>query len=284
MKEFNLQLIELSTGRALHPTGKFVVTSNGSPIALATYDANDALNTVPLSIVGGKVYFRTVETVNSVDIFGYTDTGYAVNVTGVKAGEVQNIYVDTANMRQTFFHPINFSTSNTYGDARTISASAENLTGMYLPNGVLVRAEGTGVHVTTAESGKTIDVGLDGSGSGIDDADGFLDGITLASTGYKAANIGYTIGTNNVWLDLTGGDSEWTSGALFHPSGTKHAKAEGTDAAAADGNGIYIYASHASVNSGANTSQLSYTFAGTPTAVKGYLRITWDIPTVPTYA
>ena len=59
MKEYSFQLTEQQTGRALHHTGKYVVTDAGTVVCCQTYDSDDAASTQPLSITGGKVEFRT---------------------------------------------------------------------------------------------------------------------------------------------------------------------------------------------------------------------------------
>lgn len=283
MKEYGFQLREMGTNRALHTTGKFIVTQAGTSIAIALYDGNDASVTLPKSITSGYVTFRTAETITSVDVYGYTDNGFAFQAKGLKPGDISSLMIDTNRLLQHFVYPINFSTSNTYGDARTISVSAANSTGMFLPDGVALLPVHTGIQVTLAESAKTIDVGVVGVNSGITtDADGFIDGALFTTAGWVPATIGYIVGTNSVYLDLTGGDQEWTSGALFHPASTKGAKAEGTDSATTK-NGMYIYKDCIMINSGTNTTELTYTFAGTPTAIKGFIVIGWRLPNIPAY-
>lgn len=284
MKEFDFQLEELGTQRALNHTGKIVVTTAGTAIALQLYDSSDATAATPKAFTAGHINFRVAETVNKVDIYGYTDQGYAFQIKGLRAGEISTYLIDTNRLVQHYIYPINFSTSNTYGDSRTISASAANSTGIFLPDGAMLMPQHTGVLVTTAESGKTVDVGVLGAASGIStDADGLMDGISLAATGFKPATIGYTIGSNSVYADLTGGTAEWTSGALFHPASTKVANAEGTDSATTK-NGFYIYSDCVMINSGSNTTELTYTFAGTPTAVKGFIQLAWRLPNVTAYS
>lgn len=284
MKEYQFQLTEQGTERAIMQTGKYIVTTAGTPIACALYDLADAAATIPRAFTGGNVRFRTAESISAVDIYGYTDNGYAFTIKNTKPGQLNRFLIDTNRLIQHFQYPINFSTSNTYGDARTISVSAANATGMYLPDGALIMPQHSGILVTTAESAKTIDVGVLGAASGIStDADGFIDGALFTTTGWKPAQIGYIIGSNSVYADLTGGTEEWTSGALFHPASTKVANAEGTDSATTK-NGFYMFKDCSMINSGANTTELTYTFAGTPTAIKGFIVLGWRLPNVPTPA
>ncbi|MEM2849057.1 MAG: hypothetical protein QXI36_02135 [Candidatus Bathyarchaeia archaeon] len=58
------------------------------------------------------------------------------------------------------------------------------------------------VDVTTADSGITIDVGLKSTESG-GDADGFLDGVSVASTGLKKGENTITAGSNNTYVSGT---------------------------------------------------------------------------------
>lgn len=276
-KEVIFQLAEQATGRAILSAGKYVVVAAGTVIGCQLYDLLDVAASQPRAVSAGKVSFRVSESINAVDIYGYLDNGYTFNVKNLKPGDISTFYIDTSNVFQTLFYPFNVGGS---GEARTISASAENKTGWFIPNGVLVNAQGSGIACTLNESGKGIDVGTDGVNSGTDDPDGFIDGASLAATGFKPATIGYTDGTNSIWIDLTGGTAEWTSGALFHPGTSKSAKAEGTDSTTTK-NGIYIYTPYTAINSGTNTTELSYTFTGTPTAVQGLIVLQWQIPQVP---
>lgn len=69
------------------------------------------------------------------------------------------------------------------------------------------------VHVTTAEATgatKTIDVGTDGSGS--NDPDGFVDGLSVAATGWKRPAPTLS-GSPVIFADATQGDLLWTVAA-----------------------------------------------------------------------
>lgn len=282
-KEYSFQLKEMHTGRALYHSGKFLVVSNADVVAIQLYDKNDAALSQPVAISDGKVFFRTAESVAKVDVYGYTDDGFAFQIKGLAPGEISEFVIDTNRLIQHFIYPVNFSTSNTYGDVRVPHVSSANSTGMFLPHNAMIVPRHSGVFVTTLESGKSIDVGVIGSGSGITtDADGFFDGILFTTAGWKPAQIGYVIGSNSIYVDLTGGTGEWTSGALFHPASTRVAAAEGTDSTTTK-NGFAQYADCQMINSGANTTELSYTFAGTPTAIKGFIVLTWRLPNVPVY-
>lgn len=87
----------------------------------------------------------------------------------------------------------------------------EQDTGLDLPaKAIVVRVC---VSVTTAEATgttKTLDVGTDGSGS--NDPDGFLDGVSVSTTGLKCGSFNSTTGSNNTYV---GAASTHTRGALL---------------------------------------------------------------------
>lgn len=88
---------------------------------------------------------------------------------------------------------------------------AEQDTGLDLPAKAIVVQ--VCVSVTTAEATgttKTLDVGTDGSGS--NDPDGFLDGVSVATTGLKCGAFNSTTGSNNTYV---GAASTHTRGALL---------------------------------------------------------------------
>lgn len=283
MKIVDFQLEDLATERALMHSGRFITCINGDSAALQAYDVDSGAalissSTPYVSFSNGRIRFGIAESVEKVDIYGYTSKGYAFQIKDLVPGSINSFKIDINRLNQTIIYPFAFADT-----VRGISASAENKTGWFLPNGLTLRPEGVGVFVSTAESGKSIDVGLDGANSGVDDADGFIDGMILTTAGWVEANEGYTVGTNRVWLDLTGGDKEWTKGALYYPSNTKQAKAEGADAASTNDSGIYIHKAHVSTNSGTNTEELSYTLSGTPTAVKGFIHLPARLTNLPAY-
>lgn len=89
---------------------------------------------------------------------------------------------------------------------------SEEDTGIDLPANSIILHNLVNVEVTAAEatgSTKTIDVGLLSSESG-GDADGFIDGLSVASTGYKQPQPVVTVGSNETFYA-----SAQIIGALF---------------------------------------------------------------------
>lgn len=282
-KTVEFQLKEMGTGRALMYSGRIVPTVNRDYSAVQAYDADSeaaliAASTPYVAFTNGRVRFKILDTVAKVDIYGFTSAGYAFQIKDLVPGSVSDFAIDTNRLDQNIVYP--FAIPDT---VRVLSATAENKTKWFLPDGMQLRPNGVGVFVALAESGKSIDVGTDGASSGVDDPDGYIDGMILTNAGWVEASEGYTVGTNRIWLDLTGGDKEWTLGALLYPSNTKQAKAEGADAASTNDSGIYIRTPKVVINSGANTEELSFTFVSTPTAVKGLIVLPARLNNVPVY-
>lgn len=98
------------------------------------------------------------------------------------------------------------------GDAIDVSSGSEVDTGWDLPADAVVLD--VFLKVTAAEATgttKTIDVGLLSSETG-GDADGFIDGLSVAATGIKQPNFVLTVGSNETYL---GAAATHTLGALF---------------------------------------------------------------------
>lgn len=269
--EYRLQLTDLSSGRAINDSGWFRVTADGTPNKVTITNLDDsAVSTYTKSITRGKVEFRTASTVESVDIFGMTASGYPFMIRGIKPGEGR-IMIDTGRIDHLLIVPFDITDDD-------VTANTETDTGIEFAADQRVYPYASGVYVETADSGITIDVGTD-STSGTNDPDGFLEGTSVAATGMKHGTIGYTVGTNNVWLDLTGGAAEWTMGALFHPTNTKQAKAEGADAAATNGNGVYILIPwEADGSAAANVETLTFTLASSADTAAGYIVLQTHVP------
>lgn len=124
------------------------------------------------------------------------------------------------------------------GDAIDISAGTETDTGWDLPADAVVLD--VFLKVTTAEATgttKTINVGLLASESG-GDADGFIDGLSVATTGYKRGVFVKTSGSNNL-SGYIGAAATHTRGALL-----TEILGAGLDAAAGDGDGFAVKGQH----------------------------------------
>lgn len=266
MLAYQIKLYDRTTGRAINHGGKAIVMQANSPSKQSIFDAAGAAATNPVTISNGVASFFTAETVLSVDVSIYTSYGYATLVKGLKPGVPQDVFIDLGNLSQTLIVP--FSTDDT-------TATTETDTGIELVVGNLLMPQGLGLKVTTAQSAKTVDLGLDGSGAE-DDADGILAASSIATAGTVLGTVGYAVGTNSVLVDVTGGDREFTYGALMCASGTKvAAKADGTDSAT-NKNGFYLVEPRVIAAASAN---ITYTLSSGTTAAKGYFIIPTRVAT-----
>lgn len=168
------------TKKALAVAGWVFVCTAGSPAIATTYnpDSNFVANTagVPLAITAGTARFAVLDSVLTVDLYIFTAQGQFIEITGVKAGSVGEVEVPKMSRQQLWKVPFSIAQSTT---------GVEKDTGIDLPQDCFVE-QNVGVIVTTLESGKTIDVGTLSSESG-GDADGIIDGVSLAAAGLVAA-------------------------------------------------------------------------------------------------
>lgn len=218
MLEYNFQLKDIRTGKAIMEGGKFQVVTAGTPTRVAIYDSSDVAASNPKSISSGAISFRTAESVSSVDIYGFTTSGVPFIVKGVEAGgqPCQDILIDPHQAYGTLVIPFDI-------DDTEITANSEFDTGFDLATNQLVLPHGMGVKVDTADSGMTVDVGILSSESG-GDADGFIDGVSLTSAVFVRAVITITTGSNTKFAAANP-----TLGALVadHQAGTDVDQDEG---------------------------------------------------------
>jgi len=138
------------------------------------------------------------------------------------------------------------------------TATSETDTGWDLPDHAIV--EDVMVYVDTNESGKTLDVGTYSSESG-GDADGFLDGISLATAGWVLPGATLTTGSSETYFSAS------TYGALL-----AHYVA-GSDAAT--DHGVFARQNYSTASQTAKS--VTYTGVGTPTDVAGSIYIFYRI-------
>lgn len=104
--------------------------------------------------------------------------------------------------------------------------TSESDTGVDLPAGVLVT--GALIQVTTAASGGTIDVGILSTESG-GDADGFIDGVSCAATGFVVPNnVDATAANNTMGVLLVESDILSADGTALYYSVPVPYKTDGT--------------------------------------------------------
>lgn len=150
--------------------GKVYVTTAGGTAKLALTDKTGAALTNPVSINYGIIEFYTADTVPAVDLYGYGPTGHAIMAKNVKPSGDNELFVNTSGLITTLVIPFNIADT---------TATTETSTGFVIPTGAGVVPMPVSVDVATADSGITIDVGTLSTDSG--DADGYIDGISVAS-------------------------------------------------------------------------------------------------------
>lgn len=258
--EYRIQLKDAVTGQSIITSGgKVYVATAGSPAKQAILDADGASMTNPMTPTRGFINFFTAETVGSVDLYIQAPGGQFLVVDGVAASGPNEVLIDTSNRNQTMVIP--FSIDDTTATTETDTGFTEPTSSVFLPTPML--------NVITLDATDDIDVGTLSTDSG--DADGFLDAASVANAGIVLGEVGFTVGTNSTIIDLTGGDAEFTLGALFCAAGTKVAKSEGSDVAI-DGNGIAIPVPH--IGAG---KAITYTLsAGTDTA-EGFVHLPYQL-------
>jgi len=121
------------------------------------------------------------------------------------------------------------------------------------------------VEVTTADSGETMDVGLLSSETG-GDADGFLDGVAMDSTGLVSGGITPTIttGANNTYLASVAR----TIGVLLADLDV----VAGEDVANG-GDGACVFERKVHLSDSVTAKSVSYTHSGTADTAAGYIHI-----------
>lgn len=232
MLTYEVQIQNLARGDAeITAGGSLFVAKAGSPDRETIYDPNTGLaisGLVPAT--RGKFTFATLASVASVDLFGIDAAGRAIVYRGAKPGAPSEIWLSDAP-HQVAIVPFSIA------DA---TANTEKDTGLDMPALAQISPFGLGAHVTAADSGITVNLGLLSSGTG-GDADGFLVAASVAATGMVP---GVLVGTD-------------TLGALLK---------EDTNAAS-----VLVPKCH--VFTGSNTRRITYTLSASADTAKGYFQI-----------
>lgn len=154
--------------------GVAIICTAGSARKATLYNPDSSFASLanPVSFTRGKIKFATLDTVTSVDIYGVAPSGQAFVLRGVKPGAEPDIQIRTNCIQNVLAVPVH---------AADYTAATEGTTGLLLPSYALVQPH-LGIRVITAQSGKTLDVGLLSTDSG-GDADGFVVAASLATAG-----------------------------------------------------------------------------------------------------
>ncbi len=182
-KALSIQLADHLTGKAIMAAGGYaLICAAGSTKKLTMYQNGATVTRVALS--NGKLNCEVdVDLGTNVDIYMQSPTGHGVVATDIVPSGPSEIRIDQNARHSMLRIPFHYD-----------DASSETVTGFVEPANALILPNAS-VTVIDADSGITIDVGTLSSDSG--DADGFLDGISLASTGLvkgSLANGAVTLG------------------------------------------------------------------------------------------
>lgn len=182
---FEFQIVD-GLGRPVTASGGaiyVVPTGTQAKTALYNVDDNTALSNA-LSLTSGKAKFLVADTVTAIDVFGIAGDGRAIRAINVKPGAT---FIPTSNdLRQELMLPWSIADQ---------TATTAYDWGIDLPANALVQPFGTGLLISTTDSGITADLGLLASESG-GDADGFLDGLSCATAGAVLPALTFNSGTD----------------------------------------------------------------------------------------
>jgi len=178
MRHFRMQLVDQNGAAIQTSGGKAYVATNGDAAKATLYTETGAALANPVSLTNGILEFWVADAVTKVDLFIQAPSGHFIVTKNVLASGPNSLMVDTSRVLTTMVIPF------AIGDT---TANTETSTGFTVPTKAMVLPTASAIDVLTADSGMTIDVGTLSTDSG--DADGFIDGISLASaTMVKATN------------------------------------------------------------------------------------------------
>lgn len=181
---------------ALATGGKLLVCTAGRTAKATLYnpDSSFAALTNPISFSRGRVRFSTLDTVESVDIYGFAPTGHFISFRGVKPMAENEFFINTRDNMQVAHIPFSYA---------DYTAATETDTGLDMPTGAMI-VPGAHVRVTAADSGITLEFGfLSTESSG--DPDGLIDAISLATAGTIAPSVLLSTATLGALLRSLGG-------------------------------------------------------------------------------
>lgn len=185
---YAIQLQDLMTGKTIiEAGGKAVVVEQGGAAKVTLYDPDNDFVALanPITPTRGMLRFAVADTVESVDIYGVAPGGQAFRARNREKGAGVEIFVDSQQADQVLIVPV---------DVADYTAATEGDTGFTEPADAII-GPFPFVNVLTLDDTETLDVGTDSGDSG--DADGFIDGVSVATAGVvKAtrANSGDTMG------------------------------------------------------------------------------------------
>ena len=169
-----LRLKDLLTGKDKPGDGGQVIVCPAGLLSRASlFDPDNGLAALaqPVSFVGGELKFAVDGAIISVDIYGVTPDGHAFQLFGVKAQQFTEIAVNSNLRHHTLVIP--FDHADFPANTETDTGFDEPANAFWLPTPF--------VDVVDVDATETIDVGTEGSGS--NDPNGFLAGVSVATAG-----------------------------------------------------------------------------------------------------
>ncbi|MGE0751858.1 MAG: hypothetical protein AB7F39_06645 [Variibacter sp.] len=186
MREFRMQLKDLYTGETIITSGGTVfVAVNGGAAKETLKDKDGAALSNPVTPTRGFINFFTADTVEKVDLYILAPGGQFVVRKDVRASGPNEVLVDTNSRHQCMVIPV---------AAADVTPATETETGFAEPANALMLPSPF-IDVLEIDDTETLDVGTDSGDSG--DADGFIDGVSVATAGVAkatVANSGNTLG------------------------------------------------------------------------------------------
>lgn len=177
MKKYRLQLVDALSKEAIASSGGVVYVATAGDAQKATlYNADGTAKSNPVALVNGVMEFYTADSVQKVDLYGQAPTGHPFIRKNVFPSGDSSLQIVKSHVSELV---IPFSINDT-------AANTETSTGFVHPTGAAVLPTQL-VDVLTADSGIVIDIGTLSSDSG--DADGYVDGVSVASTGTVKATL-----------------------------------------------------------------------------------------------
>lgn len=186
MKHYNFQLVDTATKAAIQTAGgKAYVAVNGDAQKVALFNKDGGSVANPVALVNGVVDFYVADAVNKVDLYIQAPSGHFIVTKGMEPSGPNSLFVDKSKAETLMVIP--FSIADTVANTETNTGFVHPTRAAVLPSPL--------VEISTLDSGITIDVGTLSTDSG--DADGFMDGVSVASAGIakaSAANGATTLG------------------------------------------------------------------------------------------
>jgi hypothetical protein len=171
LREWQLYLFERQSSGVDTPidddAGVINILTADDPSEVTIYadGAGAATASNPMTFTNGKVRFWTADSVSSIDVTGQTAKGHAFFVQGISESN-HRIVVDPNRMDQCLVIPY-----QVVGASETVVDTGFDILANMLIKDVWL-------HVTTVGTGASLEVGTS------TDSDGFLDAVSVATTGY----------------------------------------------------------------------------------------------------